>query len=298
MRRIFLSATLGLMGLAWALGQSPTPDEEKAVRAAIESYTAAFNKGDLESLRAHFAADADFIDENGKKFTGGSTLADLCKQSLRELKGFTLRTAITSLRMVRPDVAIADGRADLIGPDGTTDSGRFTSIWTKTGDKWLLNSVRDLPESPANEEAGPGQLNQLEWVIGDWIHEQAGFTVRINARWALKRSFLLLEYTVKGKDGDDLTVTQYFGWDPLDRVIRSWFFDSQAGYGRGDWERQGNTWTAYLQGAISEGRSASSTNSITLLDDKTFVFRSVDREIDGLPVADVEAKFVRKSTGN
>jgi uncharacterized protein (TIGR02246 family) len=297
MRRIILTATLGLAGLALALGQAPTVEEDKAFRAAVDSYTAAINKGDLDGLLAHIADDADFINDAGKQYKGKASLAELFKQSLADLKGHKLTTTITSLHFLRPDVVTVDGKADITAPDGTTDSGRFTAIWTKVGGKWLLSSVRDLPDPPAAPDTAPAQLKQLEWLVGDWVHEDPTFVVQVGGRWALNKSFLLLEYTVKGKGGDDLTVAQYFGWDPMDGVIRSWFFDSQGGYGGGDWERQGNTWTAPWSGVLSEGQTASSVNSITFIDDKSFLFRSVDREIDGLPMADVEVKFVRKTAG-
>jgi hypothetical protein len=100
---------------------------------------------------------------------------------------------------------------------------------------------------------------------------------------------------VKDKDNEDLSVTQFFGWEPIDGVVRSWFFDSRGGYGGGDYVRTANTWTSGWSGVLSEGQTGSSTSSIQFVDDKNFIFRSVDREIDGLPVADVEAKFVRKT---
>jgi hypothetical protein len=59
--------------------------------------------------------------------------------------------------------------------------------------------------------------------------------------------------------------------------------------------RDGNTWTAGWSGVLSDGRPASSVNSIKFIDDKTFLFRSVDREIDGLPLADLDVKFARKA---
>jgi hypothetical protein len=120
--------------------------------------------------------------------------------------------------------------------------------------------------------------------------------VQVNGRWALDKSFLVLEYTARGKDGEDLTVLQFFGWDTADEVVRSWFFDSRGGNGGGDWVRDGNTWTAGWSGVLSDGRPASSVNSIKFIDDKTFLFRSVDREIDGLPLADLDVKFARKAT--
>jgi uncharacterized protein (TIGR02246 family) len=296
MRHILVTAMVGLAVLALAFGQAKPTNEESAVRAAVESYTSAFNNGNLDGVMAHVAADADFIDDSGKQHKGKADLTDVFKQCLADLKGSKLKSTITSVRFVRPDVAIVDGKADVTAPDGTTESGRYTSTWTKSDGKWLLSCVRNLPDSSATPEPAAAALHQLEWLVGDWTHEDPSYRVQVNGRWTLNKSFLALEYVARGKDGEDLTVLQYFGWDAGDEVIRSWFFDSKGGNGGGDWEREGNTWTAEWTGVLSDGRPASSVNSIQFIDDKTFVFRSVDREVDGLPLADLEVKFVRKAT--
>jgi len=296
MRCIIVTVMVGLAGLALALGQATRADEESAVRAAVDSYTYAFNDGKLDGVLAHVAADADFIDESGKQYKGKADLAEVLKHSLADLKGSKLKSTITSIRFLRPDVAVVDGKADVTAPDGRTDHGRFTCTWTKSDGKWLLSCVRNLPDSPATPEPAAAALHQLEWLIGDWTHEGTSYLVQVKGRWALDKSFLVLEYTARGKDGEDLTVLQYFAWDPANEVIRSWFFDSKGGNGGGDWARDGNTWTADWSGELADGRPASSVNSIQFIDDKTFLFRSVDREIDGLPLADLEVKFVRKST--
>jgi uncharacterized protein (TIGR02246 family) len=296
MRRIIGTAMVGLAGLALALGQATPANEESAVRAAVDSYTSAFNNGNLDGVLAHVASDADFIDDSGKQYKGKADLAEVLKHSLADLKGSKLKSTISSIRFLRPDVAVVDGKADVTAPDGTTDSGRFTSTWTKSDGKWSLSCVRNLRGSPATPEPAAAALHQLEWLIGDWTHEGTSYLVQVKGRWALDKSFLVLEYTARGKDGEDLTVLQYFAWDPADEVIRSWFFDSKGGNGGGDWARDGNTWTADWRGELADGRPASSVNSIQFIDDKTFLFRSVDREIDGLSLADLEVKFVRKAT--
>jgi uncharacterized protein (TIGR02246 family) len=292
--RDIMTAALALVVIAVGLGQTRAEDEKRAIQAAVDAYTAAFNKRNLDSLLAYFAADADYLDQEGKQHTGKADLADFFKRSLDDLKGQKLKTTITSLHFVRPDVAIADGKVDFTAPDGASDSGRFTAVWTKTDGKWLLSSVHDLPEPPAASEDA-AQLQQLGWLVGDWTHEDPTFSVQVSGRWTLNKRFLLVEYIAKGKGNDDLTVMQYFGWDPVDGVIRAWFFDSRGGYGGGDWVRDGNTWSANWDGVLSDGRTASSVSSLRYINDKSFVFRSVDREIDGLPVDDVEAKFVRKA---
>src|SRR5262249_45773973 len=166
MRRTILTAVLGLAGLALALGQGRPSDQEKEVRAAIDSYTAAFNKGDLDGVLAHFAADADFVDESGQAFRGKASLAGLFKQTLADLKGQQLKVVPTSIHFLRPDVAMVDGKADLTAPDGAVDSGRFTAVWSKTGGRWLLSSVHDLPTPPSAGESVVAPLQALEWLVG------------------------------------------------------------------------------------------------------------------------------------
>jgi uncharacterized protein (TIGR02246 family) len=297
MRRIILAAVVGLGGLAMLVGQTPAADENKEIQAAADSYTAAFNKGDLDGFLAHFAADADYVDQTGKQHKGKAALAELFKGALGEEKGQQLKTVISSIRFLRPDIAIVDGKAELTAPNGSTNSGRFTAVWTKTAGKWLLSSVRDLPQPPATGETSAAPLQELAWLVGDWSHEDPNFAVRVSGRWSLAKNFLVLEYTLKNKDNEELTVVQYFGWDPLASVIHAWFFDSKGGYGGGDWEREGNTWTAKWSGVLADGRIASSISSFKYLDDNSFLFRSVDREIGGLPMDDVEARFVRKAEG-
>src|SRR5262249_22446791 len=90
------------------------------------------------------------------------------KQSLADLKGRKLTSAIISLHFLRPDVAVVDGKADIAAPDGTTDSGRYTSTWTKTGDKWLLSSVRDLPDSPAAAAPPPRPPPRRSSSLSGW----------------------------------------------------------------------------------------------------------------------------------
>src|SRR5262249_27045987 len=208
---VILAIALAAIGLGLVLGQNPKSDQDKAVRAAVNSYTDAFNKGDLNGVMAFFTADADFVDENGTQCQGKTKLTEIFKQSLAQLKGRKLKTTITSIHFVRPDVAIADGKAEITAPDGTVDSGRFTSTWTKSDGKWLLCSVHDLANPTAGAETGSAQLKELEWLVGDWAHDDANFSVQLRGRWTLNKSFLQLDYTVKDKDNEDLTVVQFFG---------------------------------------------------------------------------------------
>jgi uncharacterized protein (TIGR02246 family) len=300
MRNCIVWASLTVFGCllvphAGAQNPRPAQGDEQAIRQAAESMAAGFHKADIDAVMAHWAADADYVDETGKTHKGRTAIADAFKQAFVHLKGFQFKTRPISIRFVKPEVAIEDGQTELIAPDGKSESGRYTAVWVKSGDKWLISSARDLPhEASATPTEGGNRLKELEWLIGDWATADTTTQLQLNGRWALNKHYLVLDYAVKGKNGDDLTVTQWVGWDPLSGKVKSWFFDSRGGHGQGLWTRDGNAWNIATEGVIVDGRTGSSTNTLQFVDDRTCVWKSRQRELDGQPIADSEIKLTRK----
>jgi uncharacterized protein (TIGR02246 family) len=275
-------------------GQAPASGEQ-AVRKAVAAYVEALNKGDVNGLMACLAPDADFIDEDGKTTRGHDALAARFKNLLPDLKGYKITGKVYSVKFLRPEVALVDGGLEYTSPDGTRDSNRFAVVWVKSGDKWLLSSARDLPSEveEASSLAYP-QLKALEWLIGDWADDGGKGTVQIKTRWAPNKSFLVMEYEVKQEGADPMLVTQRIGWDPVNNRVRSWVFDSTGGFGEGYWQRDANKWVVGASGILADNGTGESTNVYEFKDENTFLYRSVDRQVDGQPVADLEMKFVRK----
>jgi uncharacterized protein (TIGR02246 family) len=254
------------------------------------------NKGDLNGLLAFIESDADFIDEAGKTTKGHDALKTRLKTTLSNLKGFKVGGKVYSVKFLRPDVALVDGGLEFTATDGTRESNRYVLIWAKSGDKWLISSARDLP---AEVEDVPSltypMLKSLEWLIGEWVDEGGKGMVHINCKWAPNKSFLLMDYEVKAEGAEPLLVTQRIGWDPVNNRVRSWVFDTTGGFGEGYWQRDGNKWVVGASGILADGGTGGATNVYEFKNENTFHYRSVDREIDGQPVADVETKFVRKT---
>ena len=70
-------------------------------------------------------------------------------------------------------------------------------------------------------------------------------------------------------------------------------FDSNGGFCEGYWSREGNgcVTPAYCPMAGISG----ATNVYEFKDANSFIWRSIDRQVDGQPVSDVEVKFVRQA---
>jgi uncharacterized protein (TIGR02246 family) len=309
---IAAAAALGVLGVSLLPRGTPPADasgqerftpstgkagDEQAVRKAGAAYLEAMNKGDLNALIASWAPDADYIDETGKVTRGKDALTALFKKGLIENKGKKVTSKLNSLKFLRPDVAMEDGSLEFTSPDGSKESNRYAVVWVKSGDRWLISSVRDLPEevTDAPSLAYP-QLKGLEWLVGEWQDASDKIDVDIVCRWDRNKSFLIMQYEVKRPGEDPTYVSQRIGWDGRNGMVRSWTFDSQGGFGEGYWDRQGNRWLVGASGVLPDGGTGGATYVYEFLDQNTFIWRALDRNVDGQPLADAEIKFVRKTT--
>jgi uncharacterized protein (TIGR02246 family) len=278
-----------------ANGDKAMAEEEAAILKAVALYTAAFAKGDTDAVLAMWTADAEFIDDNGKVYRGHDALAPLFTKNLPSYKGYKITGKLTSVRFVKPDVALVDGEQTFTPPRGEPDVSRFTSVWVKVDGQWRIRSARDLTPEPAGETVPGRRLRELDWLVGDWVNPGKDSSVHLKVTWGLNKAFLILEYEVKHKHGATSKVAQWMGWDPATEQIKSWVFDDQGGYGEGLWRRNGNTWTSDWTGVLPDGSTGSAVNILKYEDDNTFVWQSVRREADRQPLPDVDAKFVRQS---
>jgi uncharacterized protein (TIGR02246 family) len=278
-----------------ASGQEKAREGTEAIRKAAADYLEAMNKGDREAVLAFWAPDADYVDESGKTTKGRDAIAALFKESLPRPKGSKVTGRSNSLKFLRPEVAVEDGVLEYTDPDGTKESNRFVVVWVKSGDRWLISSARDLPAEAADlPSLTYPRLQPLEWLVGEWEDTGGKLGVKLACRWGPNKSFLLMDYTVKREGGEPLTVTQRVGWDGFNGMVRSWVFDAEGGFAEGRWQRDGNRWVVGTAGVLPDGGRGGSTDVWQFVDDNTFTWRSVDREVDGQPVADVEVKFARK----
>jgi hypothetical protein len=71
-------------------------------------------------------------------------------------------------------------------------------------------------------------------------------------------------------------------------------FDSEGGFGEGVWRRAGNQWIVDNTSTMSDGSQGSATNIYTVVDENTFTFKSVDRQVNGEPQEDIEEVAVHR----
>jgi uncharacterized protein (TIGR02246 family) len=286
--------------IAQAAGQgaaSKSSAAESEIRKANADYAAAMMAGDLDAIIAFWAADADYIDESGKATRGNDKIAALFRKALPDLKGTKVAIRIDSLKFLRPEICFEDGTVEKTFATGIKETNRFAVVWTKSGDKWQISSVRDLPtEMNDLPSMAAAQLKDLEWLVGEWTDEGAKAEVNLKVAWATNKAFLLMDYVIKREGADPLEVSVRVGWDGLNNRVRSWVFDSSGGFAEGYWRKDGKRWIVGTSGILPDGGTGGSTNTYEFVDGNSFAWRATDREVDGQPLTDAEVKFVRKNT--
>jgi len=272
--------------------------DDEAIRKNVAAFSKAFNAGDLDGVLAAWTEDGEFIHESGKVYRGKPALRVMLKKSLETYKGHKQTVKIDSIRFVRPDVALEEGVVTMVSPDNVIDHGKYTSVWVKADGKWLLERVRDLPDSPDEEKpAAFDKIKGLNWMLGEWGDKDGKGTIKLTCKWSEGQAFFLQDFVIKHADGKDFYVSQRVGWDPAMQQVRSWQFDSAGGFSVGWWTREGNSWTIQTEGVYPDGRQFTSTDTLKFIDDNNAVWTSRDREVDEQPLADVELAFTRKSKG-
>ena len=128
---------------------------------------------------------------------------------------------------------------------------------------------------------------------------QARSTSKTTCRWTKNKNFITRSFAVSIADLIDLEGTQVIGWDPAEKVIRSWLFDSDGGFGVGVWSRKERRWTIQALQVLPDGRRASSVNVLTQVDEDTFTWESTGREVDGEVLPNIgPVTVVRKKPAN
>ena len=98
------------------------------------------------------------------------------------------------------------------------------------------------------------------------------------------RAFLIRSFEATFDDGEPLSGTQIFGWDPRAQQIRTWTFNSDGSFGDGTVSKNGDEWMVKMNQMQSDGRLASGTSVITRVDNDTIEVQKIGESIDGEPI--------------
>jgi len=288
--------TLAFMSVTWAaaLCQAASADQvadEASIRKAVEDYVAAFNGGDAKKLAGMWSPEAVYTNPvSGEQVVGREAIEKQFASIFAASEGAKLAATTNSVQFISPGVAVENGTAKVMRPEQEPEESEYTAVYVKRDGQWLLDRVteEDVPVVKSNYE----HLKELEWMIGTWVDGDDRASVVTTCQWTKNRNFITRMFSLTVRDRIDVSGMQIVGWDPAAKQIRSWVFDSDGGFGEGVWSKKDKAWHIHATGTAPDGGQSSSVNILTLVDDNTFTWQSVNRQAGGELLPNVDEVVV------
>jgi uncharacterized protein (TIGR02246 family) len=124
-----------------------TAADDAAIRDVVRRYVDAREARDPEAVAALFTADADQLVSSGEWRRGRDVLVKGTMASSARTTG-TRTVVVETIRMVGPDVAMADGRYEISGAE--TRKMWSTFVMARQQSQWRISAIRNmLPAPPA-----------------------------------------------------------------------------------------------------------------------------------------------------
>jgi uncharacterized protein (TIGR02246 family) len=298
-----LARCIAVVTVACRIGWAQQPEQQQSVtepadhqviRQRVISYVETFNSQDAAAVGAYWMDDGVSIAaETGERTAGRAALQEEFAAFFRENPGSRLMGEVSSIRMIRPEVALVEGRTTLFVADPEPVESAFTAVLVKEGDQWLISSSHehDLPAPPTPYDA----LKELEWMVGVWEDQSEVANVTTTVRWSPRRAFLIRSFSAQFGEDEVLEGTQVIGWDPQSKQIRTWIFNSDGSFGQGTVAKHDDEWMLKMWQILSDGRLAAATKVMTRVDDDTFTVQTIGETVDGEPAPASEPVTVRRT---
>jgi uncharacterized protein (TIGR02246 family) len=145
---VFAAATV-LCAQSVSTGDS----DSAAIRKVVARYVDAREHMDPAAIRSLFTAEADQLVSSGEWRKGRDAVVRGTMGTSRRTGG-TRSIKVESVRLLSPEVAIADGHYDLSGLAGGTSRHMWTTlILVKSSGEWHIAAIRNMLPAPPEPAA-------------------------------------------------------------------------------------------------------------------------------------------------
>ena len=277
---ILAFAILQTQPLTFAQDATPVSDPAGEVATAIEAYVTSFNDKNAKQFSELWSTDAVYTDRtSGDQFVGRAAIeAEFDKVFAREnVPALSVHTE--SLDFISPSVALARGTATATVTDAEPIESGFSVVYVKRDGRWLIDHINEdvIAVVDARHEA----LNQLEFMIGQWICQNDGVTIESSSDWTENQAYISNTYKVSSGGQVQSSGLQIIGWDPTSKQICSWLFDSSGTFVSGIWTNRDEKWVVQSVATLSDGGRGSFTNVYRPQADGSYTWEKMNQVLDG-----------------
>ncbi len=269
---------------------------EKVIKERVQQYEEAYNREDAKALAAMWAEDAEYIQpETGELIKGRAEIEKQFISVFKETPDAKIEINVSSIEFPKPDQAVETGTAIVKSKGELIDETAYKATYIKKGQEWLLTQVREVEsaEAPKQNE----HLKELNWLVGDWVDTDEDTTIDSSFAWGKYGNFMTQKFTMMAEGKFQIEGRQIIAWDPIKKEIRSWLFDSDGGFGDGVWRKKDKNWVVEMSHTLADGRKASSINIYTPIDENSYTWQSVGREVGGELLPNINPVTVIRKKG-
>lgn len=259
--------------------EADVPDDTP-IRESAEAFTKAYNAHDAKAVSLLFAQKAEITDEAGNVVKGRDAIENYFGQTFTEYPECKVEIDIASIRHLTPNIAIEEGLVrGWQTPDADPEVMAYVAIHIRVEGQWLVASVSDF--AIPVELTPQDHLQELAWLVGEWIEEGSNSSIKTNCRWDDNGNYLIQDFALHVREGSFVSGSMRIGWDALRGQIKSWTFNADGSHSEGYWTRVGDAWVVKSQGVNAKGQPTSVTSVYRYVDSDTVTWHAYDRIIGG-----------------
>ena len=242
---------------------------------------------DATALGALFTENAEIVDDEGEVTRGRPAIVERFAGLFAANEGGTLEVNVDSTHLLSPESGIEEGTATVSGDEGENpETSRYSVIYVKRDGRW---SARAHPGSIPSEPSAHDRLEDLEWMIGEWLNESDDALVSTTCRGPTTATSWSVNSTSRSRANVALRGTQRIGWDPLRKQFRTWVFDTEGGFAEGLMcPPDGDQWIVKSNGVRSDGQPVTATSIFTPLGPDRVAWQAAERTVGGVALPDFD----------
>ena len=275
-----------------------SPDEA-AIRANCDKYVESYNRRDSRTMAAMWSPDAVYMDPTtDERFVGRDDIAKFFDDVFAGMEDAELAVTIDSIDFVSPNVAIEKGTA-VVSYSRLPAGGNDLLGRAREARRQVVSRPRHRRRSCRRRRRRTTKSSRSS---NGWSARGSTPTTTPRSRreieWTKNRNFLRRSFAVVIGDQIDMSGMQIIGWDPAEKQIRSWVFDSEGGFSEATWTHKDDQWFIQNNGTLADGRKATlAQHSHVRRRRLVHAGRSVNREVDGELLPNVDEVTRRACAG-
>lgn len=265
-----------------------TPEKSAEALAVFEQYVSSFNRHDADAMSEQWSENGHRIHpRTGEVAEGRAAIKEALQKMFSEGKADKLQVKIIKSSRLEDGSIETIGRFRVTFADGSpARESAIRVLLVNENGSWKIDEIREISaDAPESHEE---KLKGLEFLLGSWEDQDEDVTIKNKARFDRYHNFIIQKFEIQVYNQLLIDGYQIIGWDPIQKRIRSWMYDSDGGFGEAVWKEKDGKWYVDSHFTLRDGRKATATYVYKPIDANSYSWGSEDRDVGGEVLPNIE----------